>query len=196
MKRRPSGRFAAVFTAVSERLSALVTQVPKRDLGGRDWRKAAPLLALALIGCLLGGLTLTMVERPPPVVGPPSAAKTQTRIPPTIPAKLAVIAPSPVEPLVTDATGFGADLGGSTSLPELSDTFMRLRLKLPDHFADLSPLIRLADDPDDLKAMLVAGPFADIGSANNFCRVVRLQLARHCETTAYRGDALAISPSR
>ncbi len=98
----------------------------------------------------------------------------------------------PIAPLAREASGFGADLGESVSLSELATRYANLRARLPSQFAGLAPLIRFADDPTDLNARLIAGPFADKAIADDFCRVIRLQMGRPCETAAYSGDALRL----
>ncbi len=165
-----------------------------------DWQKAAPLVAVLFIGVLLAGVTWALVETRDAEPKADMVEVVDAIEPP--PVKIAVtVEPetdtsTPILPLASDATGIGADLGKSVSLVELADRYEILRRRMPESFKPLDPLIRFSSEPDDLDATLIAGPFADAEAVGDFCRIIRLQLSGHCETTTYQGDALPAPISR
>ena len=95
-----------------------------------------------------------------------------------------------LEPLGSVEDGIGVDLGKSQSLDELSKDFDTMKTRLPDLFADIRPLVLFDESGASLDVQLVAGPFETKADSAAFCQTIRLQLNKHCESAAYRGDAL------
>ncbi len=86
----------------------------------------------------------------------------------------------------------GVDIGGSNSIPVLSARFKALKLRSPELFAGLNPLVRFSESKGQLDARLIAGPFTSSNHLANFCRSVRLQLTLDCKQTGYQGDPIKL----
>lgn len=66
-----------------------------------------------------------------------------------------------------------------------------MQVHAPDLFAEIHPLIRIADTSTALEAALVAGPFSAPERLNEFCLELKLRLTLDCRSVPYEGDTLA-----
>jgi len=113
--------------------------------------------------------------------------------------KTAAIAPSEVSPPTSAneqakiSNSLGVDIGGSNSIPVLSARFSALKLRAPELFEGIKPLVRLSEAKGQLDARLIAGPFSSSEQLASFCREVRLRLTLDCAQTGYDGDTINLS---
>ncbi|HVT54669.1 MAG TPA: hypothetical protein VHD34_01280 [Xanthobacteraceae bacterium] len=128
---------------------------------------------------------------PPPI--PPARPTSAARNGPA--TQVANILPSQQAPDVTGATKteFGIDLGGETSLDGLRARWKALHGHHRDTLNGMQPLVRVREGsrPGTVELHLIAGPFANAGSAARVC--AKLQATGiACKAAEFDGQRLSV----
>ncbi|WP_159005955.1 hypothetical protein [Bradyrhizobium sp. S69] len=103
-------------------------------------------------------------------------------------------APAPAPQLAVKRTEFGVDVGGANSVSGLRALWRGLlKWRSNAALAGLQPIIVVKESNNGLgmQLRLVAGPLTDAAAAAKICAAMTIN-DRHCETTVYDGQRLAL----
>ena len=84
----------------------------------------------------------------------------------------------------------GVDLGSAGSIPLLRNRYVAMKRRAPDLFSNMTPLVAMNEEEQELIARLVVGPFDTSVKVVEFCRKIRLRLTVDCTPTDYEGGSI------
>jgi hypothetical protein len=157
---------------------------------------AAPAIATAASAAATPPPTRTTTSAPAPEVAAaaPAADKPATDKSTADKKDVADAAPATVPQLAVKRTEFGVDVGGANSVGGLRALWRGLlKWRSSAALAGLQPIIVVKEGNNGLgmQLRLVAGPLTDAAAAARICAAMTIN-DRHCETTVYDGQRLAL----